>query len=100
MCLIEARVIGVMRMVDQGEADDKIIAVAVNDMSVNHIQNMNDLPPHTSKEIQRFFEDYKLLEEKEVRVDHFLDREDAIEITRESMEMYKEKFAPEAAILA
>ncbi|MFT6849962.1 MAG: inorganic pyrophosphatase [Sphingobacteriales bacterium] len=100
MCLIECRVIGVMRMVDQGESDDKIIAVAVHDMSVNHIYDMAGLPPHTSKEIQRFFEDYKLLEEKEVRVDHFLDREEAVEITRESMQMYKDKFSPEAAILA
>jgi inorganic pyrophosphatase len=54
LCLIDARVIGVMRMVDQGEADDKIIAVANNDMSVNHITKIEDLPPHTTIEMRRF----------------------------------------------
>ena len=40
MCLMEAKVIGVMKMLDQGEADDKIIAVAKSDMSVSHIENL------------------------------------------------------------
>lgn len=88
LCLIEARVIGVMRMVDQGEADDKIIAVANNDMSVNHIENMDDLPPHTIIQMKRFFEDYKILEHKEVVVEKFLGKAEAIEIIRESIELY------------
>ena len=40
LCLIEAKVIGVMRMIDQGEIDDKIIAVAKNDKSINHVNNI------------------------------------------------------------
>lgn len=88
LCLIDARVIGVMRMVDQGEADDKIIAVANNDMSVNHIQNIEDLPPHTTIEMQRFFEDYKKLENKEVVVEKFFGKKEALEIIRESIELY------------
>src|SRR5579875_2145026 len=62
LCLVEAKVIGVMHMVDKGERDDKIIAVAANDMSVNYINDITDLPPHTEAEITRFFEDYKKLE--------------------------------------
>lgn len=88
LCLIDARVIGVMRMIDQGEADDKIIAVANNDMSVSHIQNIEDLPPHTTIEMQRFFEDYKKLENKEVVVEKFFGKKEALEIINESIELY------------
>jgi inorganic pyrophosphatase len=75
-------------MIDQGEADDKIIAVANNDMSVSHIQNIEDLPPHTTIEMQRFFEDYKKLENKEVVVEKFFGKKEALEIIRESIELY------------
>jgi inorganic pyrophosphatase len=81
-----------MRMVDQGEADDKIIAVAANDMSVNHIDNINELPSHTINQMQRFFEDYKKLEHKEVVVENFLPKGEAFRIIRESIQMYKDQF--------
>lgn len=54
LCLVDAKVIGVMRMVDQGEMDDKIIAVALNDESVNYINDISELPPHTTIEMRRF----------------------------------------------
>lgn len=88
LCLVEATVIGVMRMVDQGEADDKIIAVATHDESVNHITDIADLAPHTEKQIRRFFMDYKTLEGKEVKVEQFLGREEALRIVEESMVLY------------
>jgi inorganic pyrophosphatase len=92
LCQVEAKVVGVMRMVDQGEADDKIIAVAANDMSVNHIEEINQLPIHTINQIQRFFEDYKKLEHKEVVVENFLDRLEAYKIIKESIQLYKDTF--------
>lgn len=92
MCLIEAKVIGVMQMIDDNEKDDKIIAVAKNDMSVNHINDIEELPPHTLVEMKRFFEDYKNLEQKQVIVKRFLHREEAYKIIREAVELYKVTF--------
>ncbi|MGY6562429.1 MAG: inorganic diphosphatase [Luteibaculaceae bacterium] len=92
MCLVEARVIGVMRMIDQGEADDKIIAVANNDMSVKHINAIEDLPPHTTIEMRRFFEDYKKLENKDVRVEEFLGKAEALKIVKEAIALYHKTF--------
>lgn len=88
LCLVDATVIGVMRMVDQGEADDKILAVATHDESVNHITDVSGLAPHTEKQIRRFFMDYKALEGKEVKVERFLGRTDALRIVEEAIALY------------
>ena len=92
MCLVEAKVIGVMQMIDGDEEDDKIIAVAAHDISVNHFNDIADLPPHTLNEMQRFFEDYKALEHKHVSVERFMGREDAYRIIEESITLYHETF--------
>jgi inorganic pyrophosphatase len=92
MCLVNAKVIGVMRMLDGGEMDDKIIAVADNDMSVNHINSIDELPRHFFRELKNFFEDYKKLEHKEVIVEDFQNKEIAIEIVKQSIIDYNNKF--------
>ncbi len=92
MCILDAKVIGVMQMIDNNEEDDKIIAVAKNDMSVNYINDIAELPPHTLIEIRRFFEDYKKLENKEVIVENFLGREEAYDIIKRSIELYNTTF--------
>jgi inorganic pyrophosphatase len=92
MCLIDAKVIGVMQMIDNNEEDDKIIAVANNDMSVRHINDISELPPHTLLEMRRFFEDYKKLEHKEVVVEQFLGREHAYKIIQDSIDLYNTTF--------
>ncbi len=89
MCLLEAKVIGVMRMEDSGELDDKIIAVAKNDMSVNHIKDTEDLPKHFFKELKNFFEDYKKLENKTVVVEEFQHAAIAKDIVNQSIVDYK-----------
>jgi inorganic pyrophosphatase len=89
LCIIESKVIGVMRMVDDDEEDDKIIAVAEKDMAVNYINDISELPPHTIVELRRFFEDYKKLEHKHVVVEEFLNREEAYRIINQAVELYE-----------
>ena len=91
LSIIEAKVIGAMEMIDGDERDDKIIAVARHDMSVNYINDLSELPPHTLVELKRFFEDYKMLEHKNVIVEQFMHYEKAYEIVLEGMKLYQEK---------
>ncbi|QQS28358.1 MAG: inorganic diphosphatase [Sphingobacteriales bacterium] len=92
LCLVSAKVIGVMRMLDNNEADDKIIAVCANDPSVSHINDISELPQHFISELRNFFEDYKKLERKSVVVEDFLGKTMAMQIVQESFELYKQNF--------
>ena len=88
LCIIETKVLGVMHMVDEEMKDDIIIGVAKNDVAVNYINDLNELPPHTMVELQRFFEDYKKLEKKQVSVKNFLGKKEAYQIINESIDLY------------
>lgn len=92
MCLVEANVIGNMQMIDQGQMDDKIIAVASKDPSVNHITRIEELPQHFLLELRNFFEQYKVLENKKVEIDNFQDQLIACKIINEAIQFYKETF--------
>ena len=87
---MRVRPIGVMKMVDQGEADDKIIAVHVDDPEFAHYQSIDELPPHSLKILRRFFEDYKLLENKEVKIEQFLGVNEAKQIINNAFKLYDE----------
>ncbi|MCB9678777.1 MAG: inorganic diphosphatase [Alphaproteobacteria bacterium] len=89
MSIMQARAIGCMRMKDEGDSDDKIIAVHVNDPAVSDFRDISDLPKHTYLEIKRFFEDYKILEGKEVEVEDLLNATQAVDIVRESFRSYR-----------
>jgi inorganic pyrophosphatase len=91
LSIVSAKVIGVMRMIDKG-IDDKIIAVCQNDISVSHINSLEELPPHLMSEIKHFFEQYKKLEQSTVKVDEFYGKEKAYEIINESIVDYNNKF--------
>jgi inorganic pyrophosphatase len=92
LCLVEATVIGNMQMIDQGKKDDKIIAVAAKDPSVNHISKMEKLPSHFLAELKNFFEQYKALENKKVEIDNFQDKAIACAVINESIELYKKTY--------
>jgi len=89
LCLVAAKPIGVMRMLDQGEADDKIIAVAAHDISVSHYTDITDLPEHFLREVRNFFEEYKKLEKKEVLVEQFFGKVEAQEIIAQALVDYQ-----------
>lgn len=88
LCLVSATVIGVMRLIDSGEGDDKIIAVATHDPSVNHIKNLEQLPPYFHSELRHFFEQYKQLENKTVLVEDFQNEATAYAIIEKAIELY------------
>ena len=92
LCLVQAKVIGVMQMIDGGDADDKIIAVANNDPGVNYINNIEEMPKHFFSELRQFFEEYKKLENKTVSVNEFQDKAMALKIIEEAILFYKENF--------
>lgn len=91
LCLVEATIIGNMQMIDSGEKDDKIIAVATKDPSVNHIKTVDEMPQHFFLELKNYFEQYKVLENKQVQIDEFQDREAAYRIINEAIALYKGK---------
>lgn len=91
-CLVKVRVIGLMRMIDQGVMDDKILAVAVKDNSVSHIHDIADLPPHLEKEFTHFFETYTILENKKVTTEPFKSRTEAYEVIKNAITLYKNHF--------
>src|SRR5688572_132754 len=92
LCLVQATVIGNMQMIDTGEKDDKIIAVASKDPSVNHMRDISELPKHFFNELKNYFEQYKVLESKEVRIDNFQNKEEAYTIINEAISLYRKTF--------
>ena len=93
LTLVECKPIGVIRMIDNGQCDDKIIAVCVHDPYYKDFNSINELPSHVADEIKHFFMVYKTLEGKETRVDNNPeDADKAKEIIQNSIDRYKEKF--------
>lgn len=93
-CVIEARPVALMKMDDDGEQDDKVIAVPTEDPRYDHIQDLGDLTDQKKAEIDEFFETYKNLEEgKEVETLGWEDKAAAKDAIEHAMGLYEEKFA-------
>jgi inorganic pyrophosphatase len=90
LTIVEARAIGVMRMRDEKGIDDKIVAVSVRDPAFSEYTDKAQLPSHLLREIRRFFEDYKVLEHKQVIVEDMLGTADAVRIIREALALYRQ----------
>jgi len=89
LTIVEARAIGVMRMRDDKGIDDKIIAISVRDPAFADYTDHAQLPAHVLRQMRRFFEDYKVLERKQVVIEGLLGPEQALDIIRDALEMYR-----------
>ncbi len=94
LCILRARAIGVLGMRDEKGQDDKIIAIHVDDPEYEHYQDIADLPPHRLRELERFFLDYKVLENKTVNVEALRGRLDAEQVVRDAVRLYRERILP------
>lgn len=94
--LVEARPVAVIRMIDGGEGDDKIIAVPKNDPRFDEVIDLQDVNKHTIKEIQHFLETYKSIEGKAVEISGVEGRAQALETINRGLKMYQDKFPKNA----
>lgn len=92
MSLVRAYPIGVITMIDSDRRDEKIIAIPFSDPTYNHFRDISQLPVHIFDEMRHFFSVYKNLENKETAVNEVMGRDAAIQIIRESINNYIEKF--------
>lgn len=92
LSIVRARPIGIMTMLDQGQKDEKIICVHLDDPEYRVYGNIDELSPHRLEELKRFFQDYKVLERKEVRVQEFGGPREAVEAIRDAMDSYRKHF--------
>jgi inorganic pyrophosphatase len=92
-CIIEARPVALMKMDDDGEQDDKVIAVPDEDPRYDHIEDLEDVPRQQREEIVEFFETYKNLEaNKETAVLGWEDRQAAYDAIEHAQDLYQEQF--------
>lgn len=92
MTLVHCYPIGVIRMIDTGHLDEKIICIPFDDPSYNIYTEISQLPKHVFDEMRHFFSVYKELEHKETVVNEVSGLNDALEIIEKSIEAYKKKY--------
>jgi len=90
LTLVEARAIGVMRMRDEKGIDDKIVAISTRDPAYADYRDKSQLPAHVLRMVRRFFEDYKVLEHKQVSVEDLHGPDVAVRIITEALDLYRQ----------
>lgn len=88
MTLVDCYPIGVIKMIDDGAIDEKIIAVCENDPYHNTFKDVSELPSHLFAEIKHFYEVYKMLEYKETIVNKVENADEARKVIKSCMEAY------------
>lgn len=91
MTIAEVRVVGVLKMKDDGEQDDKIIGVYDSDPRYEEFKDLKNVPKHIIKEIKNFFETYKKLQEKKVKIIKMGNKNAAIKVIKNAQKLYKTK---------
>lgn len=92
MTLVHCYPIGVIKMIDSGDLDEKIIAIPLKDPTYNSYGDIRELPQHIFEEMMHFFEVYKTLEHKKTTVKEIAHRDEAIAIIEKCLKAYDEKF--------
>lgn len=92
MTLVRAYPIGMIKMVDDGRNDEKIIAIPFSDPTYNQYTDIEQLPKHIFEEMRHFFTVYKNLENKETAVDEVSGQEAAVRVVDEAIDRYVECF--------
>ena len=92
MTLVECYPIGVLKMIDNDEEDEKIIAICKNDPYLNTYKDISQLPNQYMEEIMHFYEVQKTLEGKHTSVGKMYGRAEAEDIIQAAIENYKKKF--------
>jgi len=90
-CVVDARIVGYLDVVDNGDADQKVIAVVNRDPRFDHIQELNDIPESTLEIIKDFFKTYKTLQKITVEIKDYHSKEDALKLLEENRKLYQEK---------
>lgn len=93
-CLVACRPIGLFHLIDRGKSDEKVLAVPIGDPFADDIHGLADVPQHTLKEIEHFFQVYKDLEGVTTRTRGFEGAEEAREAIVQAMELYQRTFHP------
>ncbi|GAB5490536.1 MAG: inorganic diphosphatase [Phototrophicaceae bacterium] len=96
-CVVEARVLGMLKMIDKGELDYKVLAVPATDPFFNQYLTFDDVPKHYLEEVKHFFMIYKTLEGATVENKGWVGTEEAQESVIYSLKNYRDKFPPKGA---
>lgn len=89
-CLVVARPIGLLKMLDEGKVDDKVLAVPVGEPAFDQIMNYTEMFPHTIRKISHFFDTYKMLEGKQTKILGWEDAQAARDVIIESAKRFKD----------
>ena len=88
--LVRARPVALMKVIDSGDGDDKVVAVPVDDPRWEEVQDLADINKHTLKEMEHFYATYKKLQDKEVVVQGFENRASAEAAFEKARKMYSD----------
>ena len=91
-CMIDARPLGVLHMLDRGEPDDKILAVPLHDPYAGEWFDIADIPQHVLKEVEHFFQRYKDLEGKRVQMIGWEKSLKAMRVIEDGIKRYDEAY--------
>jgi len=94
--LVRARPVAIMRMIDSGDNDDKVIAVPVDDPRFDEVRDLGDINKHTLKEMEHFYSTYKKIQEKEVQVTGFEGKDAAHQAILRASKLYQDKHGTKA----